>query len=218
LPFFIASRGRLFGKPIRDHQVQRLRQLRNELGWVNRGSHHAPRIHDLRHTFVVRRILLWHEQGVDVDERMLALSTYVGHVKVSNTYWYLQAVPELMAVAKRFERACRSSAMSKPPRLRKGSPPSFAALVQRSSPSTWWQQRALSPRTVAATATASCCSWTSRGAPGQAPTAMQLTDITPALILAFLDHLERERHNAVRSRNLRLAALRAFLKFAGAAT
>ena len=46
------------------------------------------------------------------------------------------------------------------------------------------------------------------------PTAMLLTDITPALILAFLDHLEGERHNAVRSRNARLAALRTFLKFA----
>jgi site-specific recombinase XerD len=42
-----------------------------------------------------------------------------------------------------------------------------------------------------------------------------LTDITPSLILAFLDHLEVERHNAVRSRNARLAALRSFLKFAG---
>ena len=47
------------------------------------------------------------------------------------------------------------------------------------------------------------------------PTTMRLQDITPALILAFLDHLEHERGNAVRSRNARLAALRAFLKFAG---
>ena len=44
---------------------------------------------------------------------------------------------------------------------------------------------------------------------------MQLPDITPALILAFLDHLERDRGNAVRTRNARLAALRAFMKFAG---
>ena len=42
-----------------------------------------------------------------------------------------------------------------------------------------------------------------------------LADITPSLILAFLDHLEVDRHNAVRSRNARLAALRSFLKFAG---
>jgi len=50
---------------------------------------------------------------------------------------------------------------------------------------------------------------------GKPPIAMQLGDITPELILKFLAHLEHERHNSVRSRNLRLTALRAFLKFAG---
>jgi len=50
---------------------------------------------------------------------------------------------------------------------------------------------------------------------GKGPSALRLVDIQADLILAFLDHLERERHNAVRSRNLRLTALRAFLKFAG---
>jgi site-specific recombinase XerD len=49
---------------------------------------------------------------------------------------------------------------------------------------------------------------------GKAPTAMRIADIQPDLILAFLDHLEHGRKNAVRSRNLRLTALRAFLKFA----
>lgn len=104
-PFFIGTRGRLFGKPISVHQVDNVfAKLRSELGWVNRGTHHAPRIHDLRHTFVVRRILLWQQQSIDVDEAMLSLSTYVGHAMVTNTYWYLQAVPELMAVAaQRFE-------------------------------------------------------------------------------------------------------------------
>jgi len=104
-PFFIGTRGRRFGKPLSGHQVDRtFVQIRTELGWVNRGRHHAPRVHDLRHTFVVRRILLWQQQGVDVDQAMLSLSTYVGHSMVTNTYWYLQAVPELMAVAaKRFE-------------------------------------------------------------------------------------------------------------------
>ena len=53
---------------------------------------------------VVRRVMLWHSQGVDIDQAMLALSTYVGHVNVTNTYWYLSAVPELMALAAgRFE-------------------------------------------------------------------------------------------------------------------
>jgi hypothetical protein len=57
-----------------------------------------------RHTFVVRRILKWQAEGKDIDQAMLGLSTYVGHAKVSNTYWYLFAVPELMArAAERFE-------------------------------------------------------------------------------------------------------------------
>jgi hypothetical protein len=48
--------------------------------------------------------MLWHEQGTDVDQAMLALSTYLGHAKISNTYWYLTGVPELMALAgNRFE-------------------------------------------------------------------------------------------------------------------
>ena len=63
------------------------------------GAHNGPRIHDLRHTFIVRRVMLWHAQGVDVDPQMLALSTYVGHAMVTNTYWYLTGVPELMALA-----------------------------------------------------------------------------------------------------------------------
>jgi hypothetical protein len=48
--------------------------------------------------------MLWHEVGTDIDNAMLALSTYVGHAKVSDTYWYLTGVPELMAMAgQRFE-------------------------------------------------------------------------------------------------------------------
>ena len=91
--------------PLSTHTVERVfAGLREQLGWHNRGTHHAPRIHDLRHTFVVRRILLWQAQGVDVDQAMLSLSTYVGHAMVTNTYWYLSAVPELMSLAAgRFE-------------------------------------------------------------------------------------------------------------------
>lgn len=80
-------------------------RIRADLGWVARGSHSAPRIHDLRHTFICRRVMLWHDHGTDIDNAMLALSTYVGHAKVSDTYWYLSGVPELMAVAgRRFEQ------------------------------------------------------------------------------------------------------------------
>ena len=99
-PFFVGSRGRLLGHELSLRQVSRVFiGLRDHLGWINRGAHNGPRIHDLRHTFVVRRVMLWHAQGVDVDQQMLALSTYVGHAMVTNTYWYLTGVPELMAVA-----------------------------------------------------------------------------------------------------------------------
>ncbi len=104
-PLFIGTRGRRRGLPLDSRQVHRVFiALREQLGWRNRGAHHAPRIHDLRHTFVVRRILLWQSQGANVDQAMLSLSTYVGHAMVTNTYWYLSAVPELMALAgRRFE-------------------------------------------------------------------------------------------------------------------
>ena len=99
-PFFSSPRRRRRGQPVCQQNVQIIfHTLRDQLGWINRGAHHAPRIHDLRHTFVVRRILLWQVQGVDIDQAMLSLSTYVGHAMVTNTYWYLSAVPELMAVA-----------------------------------------------------------------------------------------------------------------------
>ncbi len=104
-PFFIGARVDVFGKPLAPHQVRCVfAGMRRELGWINRGTHHAPRIHDLRHTFVVRRVLLWQQEQVDVDQAMLSLSTYIGHACVTDTYWYLQAVPELMALAaQRFE-------------------------------------------------------------------------------------------------------------------
>lgn len=79
-------------------------RLAAELGIAARGGHQGIRIHDLRHSFICRRLLLWQEHGTNIGNGMMALSTYVGHVNLSDTYWYMQAVPELMAVAgNRFE-------------------------------------------------------------------------------------------------------------------
>jgi hypothetical protein len=53
-------------------------------------------------------VILWQQQCTDIDQAMLALSTYLGHAKISNTYWYLTGVPELMALcAAKFERYVR---------------------------------------------------------------------------------------------------------------
>lgn len=79
-------------------------KMRDGLGWAAHGRAGRPRIHDLRHTFAVRRLLGWYEEGAEVNRKILALATYLGHAKVTDTYWYLSAVPELMAItARRFE-------------------------------------------------------------------------------------------------------------------
>lgn len=58
-----------------------------------------PRPHDLRHRFAITTLIGWHEAGENVHARLPELSTYLGHVSPSDTYWYLRAVPELMALA-----------------------------------------------------------------------------------------------------------------------
>ncbi len=85
-------------------------QLRRKLSCSPRGGHPAPRIHDLRHTFACHRLVLWHKQHVDVEQQLLALSTYLGHASVRDTYWYFTAVPELLQIAgARFEHFTESN-------------------------------------------------------------------------------------------------------------
>jgi integrase len=59
----------------------------------------APRLHDLRHVFTVATLLDWYRDGGDVQARLPVLSTWLGHVDPKSTYWYLSAVPELLALA-----------------------------------------------------------------------------------------------------------------------
>ena len=69
------------------------------------GIHHnpltGPRIHDLRHTFAVQRLLAWYRDGQDVNARLPWLATYMGHVDIHSTQVYLQATPELIAQVNR---------------------------------------------------------------------------------------------------------------------
>ena len=60
---------------------------------------HGPCLHELRHAFAVRTILNWYRAGLDVEREIPKLATYLGHAHVNDTYWYLQAVPELMQLA-----------------------------------------------------------------------------------------------------------------------
>jgi integrase len=78
---------------------QTFARLARRAGLAPRSPSCRPRPHDLRHTFAVRTLLGWYRDGGDIDARLPLLSTYLGHVAPANTYWYLDAAPELMAEA-----------------------------------------------------------------------------------------------------------------------
>lgn len=59
----------------------------------------GPRLQDLRHSFATRKLLEWYRSGVDVQRALPTLATYLGHVAVDHTYWYLEGVPELLQLA-----------------------------------------------------------------------------------------------------------------------
>jgi integrase len=91
--FVLGTRG-----PLGYNSVQpAFRDLTTALGL--RTAETRPRIHDLRHSFVVRVLLAWHRAGLDISRRLAFLSNYLGHTSIEGTYWYFSAVPELMEIA-----------------------------------------------------------------------------------------------------------------------
>lgn len=62
-------------------------------------SGRGPRLHDMRHRFAATRLIDWYRAGRDVERELPKLATYLGHVHVRHTYWYLEAVPELLQLA-----------------------------------------------------------------------------------------------------------------------
>lgn len=77
-----------------------------QIGLDGHGERTRPRAHDLRHSFAVRTLIGWYQAGENVDAKLPLLSTFLGHVDPASSYWYLQASPELLALARdRLERA-----------------------------------------------------------------------------------------------------------------
>jgi site-specific recombinase XerD len=106
--FLISERGTRITHSIAEHTfavVSRSVGLRASTGCRRRG--HGPRLHDMRHRLAVKVLIRWYRQGRDVERELSKLSTYLGHVHVADTYWYLEAVPELLRLAT--ERATSSS-------------------------------------------------------------------------------------------------------------
>ena len=105
--FLISERGTRITHSIAEHTfavVSRIVGLRAPAGG-RRGR--GPRLHDMRHRFAVKVLVRWYRQGRDVERELPKLSTYLGHVHVADTYWYIEAVPELLRLAT--ERATSSS-------------------------------------------------------------------------------------------------------------
>ena len=75
-------------------------KLSRQIGLRKIGNSFGPRLHDLRHRFAVNTLLHWYQTGVDFEQRLPVLSTYLGHAHVTDTYWYLSAIPELLALTK----------------------------------------------------------------------------------------------------------------------
>ncbi|MGH9186622.1 MAG: tyrosine-type recombinase/integrase [Acidimicrobiales bacterium] len=92
--FFLSSAGSRLN---RSDVAKSLRQITVDMGLRSATCH--PTAHQLRHSFAVRTLIGWQRAGVSIDERIAALSTYLGHVSPADTYWYLSASPELMEFA-----------------------------------------------------------------------------------------------------------------------
>ena len=95
-PFFISTKG----KPIPYYTLKNLfGRLVRRLGIAAVSHQRSPSLHSLRHSFAVQRLMTWYREGRDVQSLVPHLSVYLGHVHLSNSYWYLSALPDLLNAA-----------------------------------------------------------------------------------------------------------------------
>lgn len=101
--FFVSERGtRITHWSLRWTFVK----LSHEIGLRGPADSHGPRLLDFRHRFAVNTLIRWYRCGIDVERHLPELATYLGHAHITDTYWYLTAVPELMHLAaQRLEQA-----------------------------------------------------------------------------------------------------------------
>jgi site-specific recombinase XerD len=92
-PFFVNLRGHRLRHCSVNHDFHRLLA---HCG-IARGQHASPRLQDFRHTFAITRLLAWYREGCDVNARLPALATYLGHVDITSTQCYLHPTAELLA-------------------------------------------------------------------------------------------------------------------------
>jgi integrase/recombinase XerD len=99
-PFFVSDQGtRVSQAAARDNFAKVSREIGIRKKTKGKRIGHGPRLHDMRHRFAARTLVDWYRSGADVEREIHKLSTYLGHVHVNDTYWYLEAVPELLKLA-----------------------------------------------------------------------------------------------------------------------
>jgi site-specific recombinase XerD len=98
--FLVSERGRRLGACTARRTFAKLSAttgLRVPTGSQRSGR--GPRLQDFRHSFATRRLIDWYRSGLDVGRELPKLTAYLGHANISSTYWYLEAVPELLQLA-----------------------------------------------------------------------------------------------------------------------
>jgi integrase/recombinase XerD len=110
---YLRRRQQFFGHPVSSYVFVSRHGTRLDIGRVHRtfyalsrttglraeGASKGPRLHDFRHRFAVQVLIRWYQLGEDAWRRLPLLSTYLGHIYVAGTYWYLSDQPELMSLA-----------------------------------------------------------------------------------------------------------------------
>lgn len=96
--FFISERGTRITDCMARYTFAKISQ---QLGLRPKAIGHGrgPRLLDMRHRFAARTLINWYRAGLDVERELPKLATYLGHVHINETYWYLEAVPELLQLA-----------------------------------------------------------------------------------------------------------------------
>jgi integrase len=98
LAFFVSEHGTRITEWMARYTFAKVSQQLG-LRTAAKGHGRGPRLHDMRHRFAARTLIHWYRQGLDVERELPKLATYLGHVHINETYWYLEAVPELLQLA-----------------------------------------------------------------------------------------------------------------------
>jgi site-specific recombinase XerD len=178
-----------------------------------------PRIHDFRHSFAVNALLRWYRAAADVEAKLPLLATYVGHGSAVSTHYYLHFIEPLhTAASERFAKHY-GALISPLPHAREAwmqatLPNLLGAVIRDYFTDHLPRLRGTSPHTVHSYRDSIVLLLRFLSSLRNKPiTALDLMDMDPPGILAFLAHLEEERKNGVSTRNVQLSAIHALFHF-----